>query len=218
MSFILDALKKAESERSRHNGPVLMDVRIASGRQGLPTWAWVLGCLLLANLLVVVLAWLLLRKPATAPPVAAAAASVAQPAAAAATIPVAAPGPAVTAPLPAAAALPTTPTTPTTPIMPATPVQSVATPPVATPLPAPQPVAENLPTMQEVVASGVTLPAMQLNLHVYDDVPAGRYVLLNGRRLREGDELSDGIRVERITPRGVVLNASGRRFLLPAGG
>ena len=33
MSFILDALKKAESERTRSAGPVLMDVRIAQSRQ-----------------------------------------------------------------------------------------------------------------------------------------------------------------------------------------
>ncbi len=55
-------------------------------------------------------------------------------------------------------------------------------------------------------------------LQVYDEVPANRYVLLNSKRLHEGEELSDGIRVERITSRGVVIDARGRRFLLPAGG
>jgi general secretion pathway protein B len=62
------------------------------------------------------------------------------------------------------------------------------------------------------------LPALQLNLHVYDPVPANRYVLLNARRLREGDEVAAGVRVEAITPGGVVLDFRGRRFVLLAGG
>jgi general secretion pathway protein B len=76
---------------------------------------------------------------------------------------------------------------------------------------------DNLPTAQDLVAQGVSLPALQLLLLAYDDLPANRYVLLNGRRLREGDEVADGIRVESIVPTGVVLNASGRRFVLLAG-
>jgi general secretion pathway protein B len=55
-------------------------------------------------------------------------------------------------------------------------------------------------------------------MHVFEPNPDNRFVLVNGKRLREGDELPDGIRVERITPSGVVLNARGRRFLLVAGG
>ncbi len=85
MSFILDALKKAESERSRASGPVLVDVRIAPPRRRLPAWAWALGGVLLANL--VVLAWLMLRKPvaqeadaASAAPANAAAVAAAAPA------------------------------------------------------------------------------------------------------------------------------------------
>jgi general secretion pathway protein B len=77
---------------------------------------------------------------------------------------------------------------------------------------------DNLPTMQDLIASGVTLPPLQLNLHVYDEAAASRYVLLNSRRMREGDVLPDGTRLQRITPRGVVLNSGGRVFLLAAGG
>jgi general secretion pathway protein B len=190
-----------------------MDVRIAAPRRHLPAWAWVLGAVLLANL--GVLAWLLLRAPVPAP-----AAITAQP------------PPAVPAPAPASAAAIAPVITPAAP-----PVTPVATAPVPVPalfpdvetetLPAAQAQApaqdtaldvDNLPTMQDLIATGVTLPAMQLNLHVYDEAPAGRYVLLNSRRLREGDELQDGIRLVRITPRGVVLNARGRLFLLAAGG
>jgi len=75
----------------------------------------------------------------------------------------------------------------------------------------------SLPTVQQLQAAGVALPPLLLNLHVYDPTPALRYVLLNGLRLAEGEFTPDGIKVERITERGVVLEASGRRFMLPAG-
>ncbi len=165
-----------------------------------------LGCVLLANLLV--LAWLLLRKPAQAPAVVAASAAVganpAPPAIAAAPVPEAGPNAepssiiAATEPQPAAGAATI-----------AAPVTMVAEEPSSM---------DELPTMQELLASGVTLPALLLNLHVYDQAPGNRFVMLNSRRLREGDELPEGIRVERITPDGVVLVARGRRFLLVAGG
>jgi general secretion pathway protein B len=210
MSFILDALKKAESERSRNSGPVLMDVRVAPTRQRLPAWAWMLAFALLANLLV--LAWLLLRRPAAPASIAASTnASVAAAPAQPAGVPVAIP-PAVIAPV---AELPAPqPVTAPLPLPAPIPSPTVSPPAVtATPLNV-----DNLPTMQEVLASGVTLPPLLLSLHAYDEAPANRYVLLNSKRLREGDELPDGIKVERITPRGVVLDIHGRRFLLVAGG
>jgi general secretion pathway protein B len=199
MSFILDALKKAESERNRASGPVLVDVRIASPRRRLPAWAWTIGAVLLANLLV--LAWLVMRKPAT--PVQPAAASVAAP-------PSAAPAPTVTATEPAPAS-----TTAPAP-------SAVYTPPPAA-LPVPPPPAarrvpvDQLPTAKELIASGASLPPLLMNLHVYDPTPSQRYVLLNGVRLTEGEFTPDGIKVETITERGVVLEARGQRFLLPIG-
>src|SRR5271154_4959391 len=64
MSFILDALKKSETDRQRQNGPALFEVRAAPPRSGLPLWAIGLGVLLAVNLVIV--AWVLLRRPATA--------------------------------------------------------------------------------------------------------------------------------------------------------
>jgi hypothetical protein len=60
MSFILDALKKSEAERSRHNGPTLIDIRVASPRTKMPLWVIIIGLVLLANL--IVLAAVLLRR------------------------------------------------------------------------------------------------------------------------------------------------------------
>jgi general secretion pathway protein B len=222
MSFILDALKKAESERNRAAGPVLMNVRIVPPRRRLPAWAWVLGCVLLANL--AVLAWLLLRTP-QASTAAAAAAAAANPASAASTPAATYPSgtssaaPAAGTGVPPAATVyatpaPTLPTTSFTPPPAATSAANIATTRPAAP---PTDLA-TLPTLQDVVAAGVNLPALVMNMHVYDPTPAQRYVLLNGTRLIEGEFTADGIKVEAITERGAVLEALGHRFLLVAGG
>ena len=60
MSFILDALKKSETERQRQAVPGLMDTRIAGNRSRLPIWVVLLGALLVAN--VIVLAVVLIRS------------------------------------------------------------------------------------------------------------------------------------------------------------
>jgi general secretion pathway protein B len=64
MSFILDALKKSETDRQRQNGPALFEVRVPPPRSGLPLWAVGLAALLAVNLLIV--GWVLLRRPAAA--------------------------------------------------------------------------------------------------------------------------------------------------------
>jgi general secretion pathway protein B len=182
LSFILDALKKAESERNRQSGPVLMDARLAPPRRHLPAWSWALGIVLLANL--AILGWLLLR-PTHTPTVA----DQPPPALGAPAQPVAAtPPPAVVS-------------TPPSPGAPATPLPEYLDP-------------DSLPTAQQLQATGVRLPALELNLHAYDPAPQNRFVMLNAARMREGEFTPDGIKVERITPRGVVLEASGHRFLL----
>jgi len=64
MSFILDALKKSETDRQRQNGPALYEVRVAPPRNALPLWAIGLAVLLAINLVIV--AWVLLRHPSSA--------------------------------------------------------------------------------------------------------------------------------------------------------
>ncbi|HLY52020.1 MAG TPA: general secretion pathway protein GspB [Steroidobacteraceae bacterium] len=100
MSFILDALKKSESDRQRQGGPALFEVKVAAPRAALPFWAIAIAVLVAANLGVVL--WLLLRHtggaaPALAPAVAASAAAATAPTAPAAAAP-------LTASLPAPAA------------------------------------------------------------------------------------------------------------------
>lgn len=256
MSFILDALKKAESERNRNVAPVLMDARIAPPRRGLPAWAWLLGGVLLANL--VVLGWLLWRQPATG--IAAEASQMAGPASREGTVAAPAdplpdgtisshvPG---AMPMPGSAQIPgsvpapgSIPVPGSMPIPDAVPVPGSAAsvpgamgplpaapasalPPVAAasamqPGAAPSTLPRDadpaaLPALHELRAAGIALPALQLELHAYDPAPAHRSVLLNGHRLREGEYTPDGVKVERITPVGVVLEAAGRRFRLDVG-
>ena len=61
MSFILDALKKSETDRQRQSGPSLFEVKVAAPRRRLPIWAVAIAVLLGINLIVV--SWMLLRRP-----------------------------------------------------------------------------------------------------------------------------------------------------------
>jgi general secretion pathway protein B len=64
MSFILDALKKSESDRQRQNGPAFFEVKVAPPRTRLPAWAIAIAVLLVVNLGIVM--WLLMRHTASA--------------------------------------------------------------------------------------------------------------------------------------------------------
>jgi general secretion pathway protein B len=133
MSFILDALKKSESDRQRQSGPALFEVRVAPPRTRLPLWAIAIAVLLVVNLGVVM--WMLLRhqRASSAPEPQAITAAASTPPSTGIRVPVvatsapAAPAPAPPAPAaapgtagaPAVTAAPTPPTVPTVPTAPA---------------------------------------------------------------------------------------------------
>ncbi len=225
MSFILDALKKSESDRQRQSGPALFEVKVAPPRTGLPPWAIAVAALLVVNLAIVM--WMLWRHPATRTP---------DPSAAAA-------GATMPAPAPPSASLPAPAPPPVS--LPA----PVAQPPAAAPSPAllPNPGATNgasdnpddyapaadpaaspllsnrvrhgtvdgVPLYQDAAASpGTRIPQLRLDLHVFALRPQDRFVMINMHKLREGDSLPEGVRVDSITPEGAVLSYSGSRFLL----
>lgn len=227
MSFILDALKKSESERQRQVGPALLEMRIVRPSRRLPVWAVVVGVLLIIS--VGVLAWLALR-PAPTPATAAAA-----PAAVAAAVPgngstangaaaaqaparaaADAPGPAMAADNPgsAPAAVPAA-------TQPPAQTASVAAdnnpadtePAVAPPAGSTQEASgtANLHTYNEL---GGSLPELRLDLHVYAANPAERYAFINMHKVREGDVTTEGVQVKEITRDGVLLEYHGTEFLL----
>jgi len=59
------------------------------------------------------------------------------------------------------------------------------------------------------------LAAMTVNIHVYTPEETQRILYINNRQYRRGDEISGGAVVEEIVPDGVVLRWRGQRFKLP---
>src|SRR4051812_2217716 len=64
MSFILDALKKSETDRQRQTGPALFEVKVAPPKAGFPMWAIAIVVLLVINMVIV--GWMLLRRSSKA--------------------------------------------------------------------------------------------------------------------------------------------------------
>ncbi len=73
-----------------------------------------------------------------------------------------------------------------------------------------------VPTINDLTPQATAgLPQLNLDLHVYGTSPSDRFVFINNRRYLEGGSTPEGVRVERITPDGVVLGWRGMQFLLP---
>jgi len=238
MSFILDALKKSESDRQRRSGPALFEVKVAPPRTRLPAWAIAIACLLAVNLGIVV--WMVLRRPAhegaaVALPPAAAATAAALPAPAAAppsTAATVAAATVVAAP-PAAAALAPVAAAPAAaapgPAQGAASVPAAGEPNPEDYAPAEEPpsggplgghvrrgTASGVPLYQDATAApGTQLPQLRLDLHVFAARPQDRFVMINMHKLHEGESLPEGVRVDSITPEGAVMSYNGQKFLLP---
>jgi general secretion pathway protein B len=216
MSFILDALKKSESDRQRQSGPALFEVKLAPPRTGLPSWAIAVGALLLVNLGVVM--WMLLRHSTTrapeAPEVAAASVSAPPRPAPATAVPAVAtdhpPAPLTTSRSAAGAAGPPPPNREDL-----APASEPASPAMVSPH-VRRGTADGVPLYQDAAAAAdAHLPQLRLDLHVFAARTQDRFVMINMHKLREGDSLPEGVRVESITPDGAILSYNGSRFLLP---
>lgn len=242
MSFILDALKKSETDRQRQAAPALFEVKVAAPRRVFPVW--VVGLAVLLGINLVALGWVLLRDSGEPAPASTQATAV-QPTTQSAI------QPAASAP-PGMVTVPATVTIPTTVNIPITSAPSVTvgggssgatspryidepvlsgsempvppdynandyapaiTPDEAGALTAAR-AASGVPSRDEMLAKGIQIPELRLDLHVYAANPADRFVFINMRRLREGESLPDGVRVEAITPRGATLSYRGRHFSL----
>ncbi len=209
MSFILDALKKSETERARQAGPALLEMRIVRPPQRLPAWAMMVGALLIA--IVAVLGWLAWR-PASAP--VALAPSVLVPAA-------------TSAPAqPAAATIITTrPQENTAEVASNAAGTGTGEPGTAEPNPAdtePAVAPDPRTARSESAATGLhnyaelggAAPELRLDMHVYAANPAERYAFINMHKVHEGDVTPEGAQVRQITREGVVLEFRGSEFLL----
>ena len=213
MSFILDALKKSENDRQEQAEAEFATVPSSLSAPAAPRWLWILGGLLAVNVIVVL--GLMFRSdsqpdtaqpiamPATAPEVAAVDdadsfsdqvenARRIQPArrVSESTTP---PGAAQTSPQPARVR--------TTSVS----VDQLPTSASAV-----------LPSLIELRANGtLQLPDLHVDIHVYSDVPADRFVFINMNKYKEDSRLDEGPVLKEITSDGVILEFDGTAFVLP---
>jgi len=60
--------------------------------------------------------------------------------------------------------------------------------------------------------SSLSLP--RLDLHVYSEVPQNRFIMVKLKKFREGERLESGLLLEEILPDGMVMSYRGERFLV----
>ena len=78
---------------------------------------------------------------------------------------------------------------------------------------APTAPAASVITMAELpVAIQQELPPMSVSVHAYSGKPAERLVDINGHLLHEGEDVAPGLRLEQITPEGMILSYKGYTF------
>ncbi|MDH3612494.1 MAG: general secretion pathway protein GspB [Gammaproteobacteria bacterium] len=196
MSFILDALKKSETERQEQAGAEFANVPSSSGNHQSFKWLWILALLLAVN--IAFLLGILLRPDKSTEDVAALDAP---------------PGdeaqvgePTFRERIAEAKQNQPEPAVPT------------ATEPAQQTVPRPRTVSANerVLSIDEVRANGtLQITDLHLDIHVYSDNPAERFVFINMVKHRERSELDEGPVVVEITTEGVILEHQGTTFLLP---
>ncbi|MGZ3182982.1 MAG: general secretion pathway protein GspB [Telluria sp.] len=211
MSYILEALKKAQAERQLGSTPGLHAVPpVAAAPQGRNLTPVLLGVGGLA-VVAAVGAYFYLRagdavRVQPAPP--AVAAKSAQPAPQPAPVVPAAPPPAtVAAPAPTVVAAPAPPR--------AAPQPVISSPPVRAPATAADADA-SLPTVRELpdgVRTGLPQPA--LGGYIYSDNPADRLLLVDKNLRHEGEEVAPGLVLDKINAHYAVMNYRGTRYKVP---
>jgi general secretion pathway protein B len=232
VSLILDALRRADSERERgavpglHAQPVPVASADAPRAARATPWQWI--ALAAGALLLAVLAWVIAGReaprqaavPAAAPPVAAASGSPPAPQPSAAAAPV----PAVAPPLRAGQAEPQPVAEPAPWPAPDSsrkaPAEEVAAAPAAR-----APEARKVPSAAAVPSEAPITPREQLPENIRSQLPplavggsiyssnaADRSLIVDGRILRENDRLNADLTLEQIRPRTAVLRFKGYRF------
>ncbi len=218
MSYILDALRKADAERARgtvptlHAQPVSADAATAGAVRGVRWRWWLLGS---AAGVLVAFVWLLAgREPASVPTPAPTLAPPAPPRVGEKP----APAPATLSAPSVSVVLPPPPAAIALPALPA-PAASRAEPPrplvAAAPAVPPSAAAASarVPTLAELpVDLRRQIPPLAFSGSVYSEQPASRFVMINGQLLREGERVAPNLVLERIGPKSAVLRWRDQRF------
>lgn len=209
MSYILDALRKAEHERhlGQPPNPAASPPPVQSSGQRL--WLWLsVGLGLGFN--AALLAYFLIQPRSAIQPTATAPAATTAP-------PIAQLAPTATptaAPRESPASKPIPPES-SRPSITASKERRQEPPPKPSPGPSvtigpePAPLLDTLPT-----SARHGLPALNLDIHAYSPDTDKRFVVVNGRRYREGDTIGEGAVLETVTANGAILRQGGRRFRL----
>jgi general secretion pathway protein B len=220
VSFILEALRKSESDRQRLGSVAMADLPIARRQRGQPWWVFALSGLLLVNL--IILGVVLLRDRNGSNDTTSAAQL---PTSAPANIPATAPqpqqrtAPAATASvneLQEAAAQVDYETVPRSELELANAGASVPDGPTLVRPSDTFAAGHAASTSSETnnVANAQASRELHIDLHVFSQNARERFVLINMRRYSEGQQLPNGATVEQITPSGVVLYQNGSRYQL----
>ncbi|MBV6320104.1 general secretion pathway protein GspB [Duganella violaceipulchra] len=223
MSYILEALKKAQAERQLGSAPTLhaptlhgADGQSAGGALKKPV---VLALLAMGVAIAVLLALVLRPAQQAAAPVGVVGVA---PVAAAAPAVVAAP-----APVPAAA-----PSADIPPLAAALPPPMATVTPAPRPHPAPEPVAaalvaekaakpavaqeeavQNLRDLPEPIQRSI--PHIAVGGYIYSKNPADRLLLIDKILRHEGEEVAPGLILDKLQPREAVFNFKGYRYRVP---
>ena len=189
MSFILDALRKSESERRREAIPGIAHIPPAAPRNRAPPWVWIVMGALALGVLGLTAAWW--HSTQIAPPTALEVPQTAEPRP---SIPDDGSAEPRAAPVPGVA-----------------PPNGLDDPTSAAPS-----ATGRLPSVAEVRAAGLALPELELQLISYSEDEAQRFVFINGYRYRAGQRVQNGPLLMSIAPDRVVLQQQGRDFVLTA--
>lgn len=225
MSYILEALKKAQAERQLGNAPTIHappPMYAAPERaQGAHRRTLVIG-LGLGALLVAAAALLWLRQGGEQPVQLAAAtapAPVAAPAPAPVTTPVPVPAPVAAASPPVAPApKPVSKPAPAPAKREAAPVAPAPVPATVAEPPAPQVAAapagdDSLRSLQQLPeAVRREIPQVAFGGYIYSPTPGESLLLVDKMLRREGEEVAPGLVLERLTPKAAVMNYRGTRY------
>lgn len=195
MSYILEALKKAQAERELGSAPTIhaapihaAPVRSAASRRplliGLGAGALVAG----------VAAFAMLRQ--SAPP---------------------APQPrAIVVPPPAAEPMPAPAPKPPEPKPKPKPKPKPIPKPEPAPVATPAPVEDNTPPLSQLPeAIQREVPRIAVGGYIYSANPADRLLLIDKVLRREGEEVAPGLTLEKLLPKAAVMNYRGYRYRLP---
>ena len=191
MSYILEALKKAQAERQLGNAPTIHAPTLHTAPVPVPAVNRTGVLALVAGVVIVAVAgWIFWSQRVPAPAVVLAAPKVA-------------PAPVAPAPVVAAPVV----------VAPPAPVALPRKAPVAALAAAPVPAQDNVRYARDLPQElQQQLPHVAFGGYMYSDYPADRLVLVDKTLRHEGEEIAPGLVLETLLPRGAVLNFRGNRY------